>query len=96
MKNIFASWKLRVEVAKGRVPVLAGAGGYNTAEVITLARELAAIGRERNSFRHTVLQQADAGRFVPAFQGDRGGRQYAGRFFTACRDEPASTSSLPR
>jgi 4-hydroxy-tetrahydrodipicolinate synthase len=33
-----------VETAKGKVPVLAGAGGYNTAEVIVLARELAAIG----------------------------------------------------
>lgn len=31
-------------VAKAKVPVLAGAGGYNTSEVITLARELAAIG----------------------------------------------------
>jgi 4-hydroxy-tetrahydrodipicolinate synthase len=45
--------ELTVEVAKGaarssgarsNVPVLAGAGGYNTAEVIALARELAAIG----------------------------------------------------
>jgi 4-hydroxy-tetrahydrodipicolinate synthase len=36
--------EITVEEAKGRVPVLAGAGGYNTAEVITLARELAALG----------------------------------------------------
>ncbi|MGC1484583.1 MAG: 4-hydroxy-tetrahydrodipicolinate synthase [Candidatus Acidiferrum sp.] len=35
-----------VELAKGRVPVLAGAGGYNTAEVIALARELAEIGAD--------------------------------------------------
>jgi 4-hydroxy-tetrahydrodipicolinate synthase len=35
-----------VELAKGRVPVLAGAGGYNTAEVIALARELAGIGAD--------------------------------------------------
>src|ERR1700728_314952 len=34
------------ELAKGKVPVLAGAGGYNTAEVIALARELAAIGAD--------------------------------------------------
>jgi 4-hydroxy-tetrahydrodipicolinate synthase len=33
--------QITVDVAKGNVPVLAGAGGYNTAEVITLARELA-------------------------------------------------------
>ena len=36
--------EITLELAKGRVPVLAGAGGYNTAEVIALARELAAIG----------------------------------------------------
>jgi len=36
--------EITVEIAKGKVPVLAGAGGYNTAEVIALARELAAIG----------------------------------------------------
>jgi 4-hydroxy-tetrahydrodipicolinate synthase len=36
--------ELTVEVAKGKVPVLAGAGGYNTAEVIALAGELASIG----------------------------------------------------
>jgi 4-hydroxy-tetrahydrodipicolinate synthase len=35
--------EITVEEAKGRVPVLAGAGGYNTAEVIALARELKAI-----------------------------------------------------
>jgi 4-hydroxy-tetrahydrodipicolinate synthase len=38
--------EIAVELAKGRVPVLAGAGGYNTAEVIALARELAAIGAD--------------------------------------------------
>jgi 4-hydroxy-tetrahydrodipicolinate synthase len=36
--------EIAVEVAVGKVPVLAGAGGYNTAEVIALARELAALG----------------------------------------------------
>ncbi len=30
-----------MELAKGKVPVLAGAGGYNTCEVIECARELA-------------------------------------------------------
>jgi 4-hydroxy-tetrahydrodipicolinate synthase len=37
---------IAVELAKGKVPVLAGAGGYNTAEVIALARELAVIGAD--------------------------------------------------
>ncbi|HXM16755.1 MAG TPA: 4-hydroxy-tetrahydrodipicolinate synthase [Candidatus Eremiobacteraceae bacterium] len=36
--------EITVELAKGRVPVVAGAGGYNTAEVIAMARELAALG----------------------------------------------------
>jgi 4-hydroxy-tetrahydrodipicolinate synthase len=36
--------EITVELARDRVAVLAGAGGYNTSEVITLARELAAIG----------------------------------------------------
>jgi 4-hydroxy-tetrahydrodipicolinate synthase len=36
--------EIAVELAKGKAPVLAGAGGYNTPEVITLARELADLG----------------------------------------------------
>jgi 4-hydroxy-tetrahydrodipicolinate synthase len=36
--------EITLEEAKGRVPVLAGAGGYNTAEVVALAKELEAMG----------------------------------------------------
>jgi 4-hydroxy-tetrahydrodipicolinate synthase len=36
--------ELTLEIAKGKVPVLAGAGGYNTAEVISLANELQKLG----------------------------------------------------
>jgi 4-hydroxy-tetrahydrodipicolinate synthase len=36
--------EITLEEAKGKVPVVAGAGGYNTAEVIELARELEAMG----------------------------------------------------
>jgi 4-hydroxy-tetrahydrodipicolinate synthase len=36
--------EITVEMAKGKVPVLAGAGGYNTAEVISRTRELEALG----------------------------------------------------
>jgi 4-hydroxy-tetrahydrodipicolinate synthase len=36
--------EITVDEAKGKVPVLAGAGGYNTAEVIELANELLHIG----------------------------------------------------
>ncbi len=36
--------EITVEESKGKVPVLAGAGGYNTAEVIELASELRHLG----------------------------------------------------
>src|SRR3982751_2942406 len=37
---------ITVEEAKGKVPVLAGAGGYSTAEVIELAREVQQAGAD--------------------------------------------------
>ena len=36
--------EITLEEAKGKVPVLAGAGGYNTQEVIELAREIQRLG----------------------------------------------------
>jgi 4-hydroxy-tetrahydrodipicolinate synthase len=36
--------EITAEEARGKVPVLAGAGGYNTKKVITLAKELEALG----------------------------------------------------
>jgi len=38
--------EITLEEAKGKVPVLAGAGGYNTAEVIALATELQTMGAD--------------------------------------------------
>jgi 4-hydroxy-tetrahydrodipicolinate synthase len=38
--------EITVDLAKGKVPVLAGAGGYNTAEVVCLAGELANLGAD--------------------------------------------------
>lgn len=38
--------EITLEEAKGKVPVLAGAGGYNTAEVVSLAKELEAMGAD--------------------------------------------------
>jgi len=38
--------EITLEIAKGKVPVLAGAGGYNTAEVIALANELRKLGAD--------------------------------------------------
>jgi 4-hydroxy-tetrahydrodipicolinate synthase len=36
--------ELTLEEAKGKVPIVAGAGGYNTADVIALVRDLATMG----------------------------------------------------
>src|SRR5512135_1995654 len=36
--------EITLEEAKGKVPVLGGAGGYNTREVVELARELERMG----------------------------------------------------
>src|SRR5260370_6002761 len=38
--------EITIEEAKGKVPVLAGAGGYNTQEVIALAGELQDLGAD--------------------------------------------------
>jgi 4-hydroxy-tetrahydrodipicolinate synthase len=38
--------EITLEEAKGRVPVLAGAGGYNTAEVIELGKEMKSLGAD--------------------------------------------------
>lgn len=38
--------EITVEEAKGKVPVLAGAGGYNTGEVVALARDVETIGAD--------------------------------------------------
>jgi 4-hydroxy-tetrahydrodipicolinate synthase len=38
--------EITLEEAKGKVPVLAGAGGYNTREVIELAREIEHLGAD--------------------------------------------------
>jgi len=38
--------EITLEEAKGKAPVLAGAGGYNTAEVIELAKEIQELGAE--------------------------------------------------
>src|SRR5437867_12680921 len=38
--------EITMELATGTVPVLAGAGGYTTAEVVALAHELAELGAD--------------------------------------------------
>jgi len=38
--------EITLEESKGKVPVMAGCGGYNTAEVIALAKEIEALGAD--------------------------------------------------
>ena len=38
--------EITIQEAKGKVPVVAGAGGYNTAEVIALAKQIEALGAD--------------------------------------------------
>ena len=65
--------KACVEVAKGRVPVIAGAGSNNTAGS-RRPRPLRRRGRRRRrSRRHALLQQADPARPLCAFRGRRQG-----------------------
>ena len=63
--------ELIVDEAAGRVPVLAGAGGYDTKEVVARRRMQKARLAPRHPLRHPVLQQADAGRALSALQHDR-------------------------
>ena len=58
-----------MEVATGRVPVIAGAGSNNTAEAVDLARHAAKGRRGRSARRHALLQQAKPARPVRAFRG---------------------------
>ena len=71
--------ELVVAEAAGRVPVLAGAGGYDTREVIEAAQEMQAAGAERPAVGDALLQQADARGPLPALPGDRRGDAAADR-----------------
>ena len=79
--------EITVEMADGKVPVLAGAGGYNTAEVIAMTRELASIGATEffPSRRITTSQHKK----VCASTTKRSRlRRICRSFCTACRDVP--------
>ena len=52
--------QLVVEAARGQVPVLAGAGGYDTNEVVHTREGAAQARRPRAVVGDAVLQQADA------------------------------------
>ena len=59
--------------AKGRVPVIAGTGSNSTAEAIAPDPGRQGGGRRRGAADLALLQQADAGRHLPALQGHRRG-----------------------
>ncbi len=54
--------RIVVEEVEGRAMVLAGAGGYDTREVIRSVAEMRSGRRARDSFCHALLQQAEPGR----------------------------------
>ncbi len=60
-----------IDEARGRVPVIAGAGSNSTREAIELAEHAEQGRRQRSAGGDAVLQQADPGRHVPALQGDQ-------------------------
>ena len=81
------------------MPVLAGAGGYDTAEVIEPAHEMQTRRRHRAPVGDAVLQQADAGRPVPALRAIADATplpivlyNVPGR--TGCNIEPATLARL--
>ena len=63
--------EITVDEVRGRVPVIAGAGSNSTAEAIAFSQACRAGGGGRGPDRHALLQQADPGRHVRAFQGDQ-------------------------
>ncbi len=61
---------LTIETAAARVPIMAGATSNNTREAVAKAKEISCASRRRlRPHGDAVLQQADPGRRVPAFQG---------------------------
>ena len=60
-----------IDQAKGRVPMVAGAGSNSTRGGDRAFAACRKGGRRRRPDRHALLQQADAGRPLPALQGDQ-------------------------
>ena len=63
------------DAVEGRAMVLAGAGGYDTREVIHVGRRHGARRRTRHPLRHALLQPSHARRALPALPRDRGEHQ---------------------
>ena len=71
--------EITIAEARGRVPVIAGAGSNNTAEAIDLAVHAEKAGARRRAGGHALLQQAQPGGPVPAFPRHRRGDRHPDR-----------------
>ena len=63
--------EIAVEVARGRVPVIAGCGSNNTAHAIELTKAAKEAGRRRRAARAALLQPAQPGRHLRPSGGGR-------------------------
>ena len=76
-----------IDEAKGRVPVIAGAGSNNTHEAVELARHAEKAGADARAGRDALLQQADA---------RKGSTSTSRRSTTRSASRSSSTTSPPR
>jgi dihydrodipicolinate synthase/N-acetylneuraminate lyase len=88
--------RITVEVCAGKNPVLAGGGGYDTAEVAELAHATEALGVQGLLSVTPYLQQAHAGRPVPALPCDCRQDVAADHRLQRARPSPAAMSSRAR
>ena len=82
--------EITVEQARGRVPVVAGAGSNDTAKAIELSRVMQRGRGDAPAARVADVQQAAAARHRRALHGDRRRRRPADRASTTCPGAPAS------
>ena len=88
--------ELVVEAAAGRVPVMAGAGGYDTREVIHAVAEMAAAGATGILSVSPYYNKPTPGRPLPALPRDRGEHVAADHGLQRRPAAPAATSSPRR
>ena len=91
--------ELAIAAARGRVPVMAGAGSNSTAEAIGLAQHAEKARRGCGAGGHALLQQADAGRAVPPLHGDRrcgGYCRCSSTIFRAVRSSTCRVETMAR
>jgi len=79
---------ITIEEAKGKVPVLGGAGGYDTAKVIEMAREIERMGADGILSVTPYYKQADAGGPSTSITRPSRPRSLSPSFCTTCPREP--------